>query len=124
MSLPQAPHPPAARAEHDESVVSQGPRQNELEQDRDNQEDEEPSHYALAFTSSMRSARKLTPWLVPTSQVVAMRFVTLMGVNSLSPLGSPATFTVIESLAPPPAAKIGTLNSGVPFSSSYGAFVS
>ena len=61
VSLPQAPDPPAASAEHDESVVSQGPRQNELESDGNDQEDEELSHYALAFTSSMRSARKLTP---------------------------------------------------------------
>jgi len=43
-SAPQAPHPPTARAEQDNSEVSQCPRQEILDQHGDDEEDEEPGH--------------------------------------------------------------------------------
>lgn len=61
VSLPEAPHPPATRAENDQSKVRERPRQDELDEDDEDEEDEELAHYALAFSNSMRSARKLTP---------------------------------------------------------------
>ena len=43
-SHPQAPHPPAACAENDETEVCQRPHDEELDQHGDDEEDEEPTH--------------------------------------------------------------------------------
>jgi hypothetical protein len=41
--------------------MGQRPHEDELNQGDNDEEDEEPAHYAATFTASTRSARKLTP---------------------------------------------------------------
>src|SRR5580692_6202158 len=52
---------------------------------------------ALWLSTSTLAARKETPARSPMAQVVATSSVTLTGVNSPTPLMSPATLTVITS---------------------------
>src|SRR6516165_7611633 len=74
--------------------------------------------------ASIFAALNETPVRSPMVQVLAVRSITLTGVNSPSPLGSPATLTVIESRAPPPTAKRWTRKTRFPSASAIGAFVS